>query len=142
MNNDRVEGKVKDVAGRVERQAGEWTGDPKKQVEGSAKQVEGKLQNAFGRVKDAAKNAADDAKTSSKPSQRGSGYRWRGVGRGAGISPLADHLEGPPHLSSDMHFPVQPQKQGGGRHKLSGTLLFVAERGKSPEVAITESVVG
>ncbi len=25
MNKDRVEGKVKDVAGRVERQAGEWT---------------------------------------------------------------------------------------------------------------------
>ena len=24
MNKDRVEGKVKDVAGRIERQAGEW----------------------------------------------------------------------------------------------------------------------
>ena len=41
MNKDRVEGKVKDVAGRVERQAGEWTGDPKKQVEGAAKQEAG-----------------------------------------------------------------------------------------------------
>jgi len=27
MNKDQVKGKVKDVAGRVERQAGEWTGD-------------------------------------------------------------------------------------------------------------------
>jgi uncharacterized protein YjbJ (UPF0337 family) len=27
MNKDQVEGKVKDVAGRIERQAGEWTGD-------------------------------------------------------------------------------------------------------------------
>jgi uncharacterized protein YjbJ (UPF0337 family) len=70
MNKDRVEGKVKDVVGRVERQAGEWTDDPKKQVEGSAKLVEGKLQNAFGKVKDAAKNAADNSKTSSKPPQR------------------------------------------------------------------------
>jgi len=27
MNEDQVKGKVKDVAGRIERQAGEWTGD-------------------------------------------------------------------------------------------------------------------
>lgn len=59
MNNDRVEGKLKDVAGRVERQAGEWTGDPKKQAEGTAKQVEGKVQNAFGKAKDAIKKEAD-----------------------------------------------------------------------------------
>jgi hypothetical protein len=31
MDKDRVEGKIKDVAGRVERQVGEWTGDPEKQ---------------------------------------------------------------------------------------------------------------
>ena len=70
MNKDRAEGKMKDVAGRIERQAGEWTGDPKKQVEGSAKQIEGKLQNTFGKLKDAARNASSDAKTSSKPPQR------------------------------------------------------------------------
>ena len=66
MNKDRVEGKVKDAAGRVERQVGEWTGDPKKQVEGAAKQVEGKIQNAWGKAKD----GADDTKSSSKPPQR------------------------------------------------------------------------
>jgi hypothetical protein len=27
MNEDQVESKVKDVAGRIERHAGEWTGD-------------------------------------------------------------------------------------------------------------------
>ena len=54
MNKDRIEGKVKDVAGRVERQAGEWTGDTKAQVKGAAKQAEGKLQNTWGKVKDAA----------------------------------------------------------------------------------------
>lgn len=59
MNKDRVEGKLKDVAGRVERQAGEWTGDPKKQAEGTAKQVAGKVQNAFGKAKDAIKKDAD-----------------------------------------------------------------------------------
>lgn len=57
MNKDRVEGKVKDVAGRVERQAGEWTDDPEMQVKGAAKQVEGKVQNAVGQAKDAAKDS-------------------------------------------------------------------------------------
>jgi len=70
MNKDRVEGKLKDIAGRVERQAGEWTGDPKKQVKGAAKQIEGKLQNTFGKVKDAARKDAENNKTSSKPPQR------------------------------------------------------------------------
>ena len=31
MDKDRMSGKVKDVAGRVKRQAGEWTGDEKLQ---------------------------------------------------------------------------------------------------------------
>ncbi len=67
MNKDRFEGKVKDVAGRVERQAGEWTDDPKLQVKGAAKQAEGKVQNAWGKAKDAAKQADDAA--ASKPPQ-------------------------------------------------------------------------
>jgi uncharacterized protein YjbJ (UPF0337 family) len=33
MNKDQVKGKVKDVAGRIQRQAGEWTGDEKKEVQ-------------------------------------------------------------------------------------------------------------
>ena len=40
MNKDQVQGKVKDVAGRIERQAGEWTGDAEKQVHGALRQVE------------------------------------------------------------------------------------------------------
>jgi uncharacterized protein YjbJ (UPF0337 family) len=55
MDKDRVEGKVKDIAGRVERQVGEWTGDAEAQVKGAAKQVEGKVQNAWGKTKDAVK---------------------------------------------------------------------------------------
>jgi uncharacterized protein YjbJ (UPF0337 family) len=61
MNKDRVEGKMKDVAGRVERQAGEWTDNEKMQVQGTAKQVEGKVQNAVGRLKDAGKAAVKHA---------------------------------------------------------------------------------
>ena len=45
MDKDRIKGKAKDIAGRVQRQAGEWTGDEKSQARGAAKQVEGKLQN-------------------------------------------------------------------------------------------------
>ncbi len=59
MNKDQVEGKVKDVAGRIERQAGEWTGDKEKQVHGTLKQVEGKVQNAWGNAKEAEKKAVD-----------------------------------------------------------------------------------
>ena len=59
MNEDRVKGKAKDVAGRVERQVGEWTGDSEAQVKGAAKQAEGKVQNAWGKAKDAAKKEND-----------------------------------------------------------------------------------
>ena len=55
MNKDRVEGTGKDIAGRVERQVGEWTGDTEAQVKGAAKQAEGKVQNAWGKAKDAVK---------------------------------------------------------------------------------------
>jgi uncharacterized protein YjbJ (UPF0337 family) len=43
MNKDQVKGKVKDVAGRIERQAGEWTGDEKKEVHGTMKQAEARF---------------------------------------------------------------------------------------------------
>lgn len=56
MDKDRVKGKAKDVAGRVQRQAGEWTGDNESQAKGAARQVEGKVQNAWGKVKDAVKD--------------------------------------------------------------------------------------
>ncbi len=69
MNKDRVEGKLKDVGGRIERQAGEWTGDSETQVKGAAKQVEGKVQNAVGKVKDAAKDLRNE-QASGKPPQR------------------------------------------------------------------------
>ena len=69
MNKDRIEGKAKDVAGSIERKAGELTGNPKTQVKGAAKQVEGKLQNALGKVKDTSKKAHEEA-ASAKPPQR------------------------------------------------------------------------
>jgi len=75
MDKDRVEGKAKDVAGRVERQVGEWTGDKEAQVKGAAKQVEGKVQNAFGKAKDAVKkpntnNQADQDQVAKDEAER------------------------------------------------------------------------
>jgi uncharacterized protein YjbJ (UPF0337 family) len=67
MNEDQVKGKVKDVAGRVERQAGEWTGDPEKQVQGALKQAEGKLQNAWGNAQEDGKKAVEKAPKTNEP---------------------------------------------------------------------------
>ena len=63
MDNDSLKGKGKDIAGRVERQVGEWTGNEEHQGKGAAKQAEGKIQNAFGKAKDALKDDTnrDDA---------------------------------------------------------------------------------
>ena len=62
MDKDEVKGKGKDIAGRVQRQVGEWTGDEEQQAKGLGKQVEGKVQNAWGKVKDAARDTNDEAK--------------------------------------------------------------------------------
>lgn len=60
MDKDRVKGKMKDIGGRVQRQAGEWTGDSESQAKGLGKQVEGKVQNTVGKMKDAGRKAAED----------------------------------------------------------------------------------
>jgi len=60
VDKDRVEGKVKDIAGRAQRQVGEWTGDSESQAKGTAKQAEGKVQNAWGKAKDAVKKSSDE----------------------------------------------------------------------------------
>lgn len=60
MDKDRIKGKMEDVAGRIERQAGEWTGDKEAQAEGLKHQVKGKLRNAAGQMKDAARKATNE----------------------------------------------------------------------------------
>ncbi len=66
MDEDRIKGKAKDIAGRAERQVGEWTGDEETQAEGAAKQVEGKVQNAWGKAKDKVEELSDEAKKKNK----------------------------------------------------------------------------
>ncbi len=53
MNKDNVKGAIDDAAGRAKRQAGEWTGDVNKQMDGAAQQVRGKVEKAVGNLKDA-----------------------------------------------------------------------------------------
>lgn len=67
MDKDRIKGKMEDVAGRVERQAGEWTGDKKAQAEGLKHQIKGKARNAAGQIKDAARDAAKEANRENPP---------------------------------------------------------------------------
>jgi len=62
MDKDRVKGKLDEAAGRVQRQAGEWTGDTENQAEGAAREVKGKVQNAWGKTKDAVRDATDDSR--------------------------------------------------------------------------------
>ena len=62
MDSDRIKGKADDVAGRVKRQVGEWTGDTETQAEGAAQQVKGKVENAWGKTKDAVRDATDKVK--------------------------------------------------------------------------------
>jgi uncharacterized protein YjbJ (UPF0337 family) len=61
MDQDRIKGKVKDAAGRVQRQAGEWTDDEKMQGEGAKKQAEGKAQETWGKAKDLGRDIKKDA---------------------------------------------------------------------------------
>lgn len=66
MDKDRLEGKAKDIAGRVERQVGEWTGDKDAQAKGAGKQAEGKVQNTFGKAKDKLRDLGDNARDNAR----------------------------------------------------------------------------
>jgi uncharacterized protein YjbJ (UPF0337 family) len=52
MDNDRIKGKMDEVAGKAKQKVGEWTGDGETQAEGVGQEVKGKVQNTFGKVKD------------------------------------------------------------------------------------------
>jgi uncharacterized protein YjbJ (UPF0337 family) len=52
-DEDRVEGSMKNLKGKVKEGAGKVLGDSKLETEGKADQVGGKIQNAVGGIKDA-----------------------------------------------------------------------------------------
>jgi uncharacterized protein YjbJ (UPF0337 family) len=60
MNWDRIQGKWKQMTGKVKEQWGELTDDDLAQVNGNREQLEGKIQARYGYGKDQAKKEIDD----------------------------------------------------------------------------------
>ena len=60
MNKDQVKGVAKDVAGKVQEQAGKLVGSKEQQIKGLSKQISGKVQKGVGD----AKQAVEDFKKS------------------------------------------------------------------------------
>ena len=55
MNNDRIEGVVKQATGTVKEAAGKILGDAKLESDGKAEKTQGKIQNAVGGITDVLK---------------------------------------------------------------------------------------
>ncbi len=62
MDNDRVKGKMDEMAGKVKSKFGEMTGDRETQAEGVGEQIKGKVQNAFGKVKDEVRAGREESR--------------------------------------------------------------------------------
>jgi uncharacterized protein YjbJ (UPF0337 family) len=62
MDNDRIKGKMDEVAGKVKSKVGEMTGDRSTQAEGIGQQIKGKVENAFGKIKDEGRAAAEESR--------------------------------------------------------------------------------
>jgi uncharacterized protein YjbJ (UPF0337 family) len=52
MDNDRVEGSMKNIKGSIKEGVGKAVGDSKMQTEGKMDKAEGKIQNTVGGIKD------------------------------------------------------------------------------------------
>jgi len=53
MNNDRIDGALKNTGGKIKEGVGKLVGDVSLETEGKANQVSGKFQNAIGAIKEA-----------------------------------------------------------------------------------------
>ena len=51
MNKDQVQGVAKDIAGKVQEQAGKLVGSEEQQFKGRSKQISGKIQKGVGDAK-------------------------------------------------------------------------------------------
>ena len=57
MDSDRIEGPLKEGAGKVKEEWGDLTDNPQTEAEGKADQAEGDLQNEWGEAKDNVRDA-------------------------------------------------------------------------------------
>ncbi len=59
MNKDQVNGKLKDIGGKIQEQVGDLVGNKEQEVKGLKNQVEGKTQEKLGDLKEAVKDATN-----------------------------------------------------------------------------------
>ncbi len=62
MDSDRIEGKGKELKGRVEEAAGALTNDHQIRQQGRKHQSTGEVQEKWGEVKDKVRDVADDVR--------------------------------------------------------------------------------
>lgn len=67
---DTQKGSMKEFGGKVEKAAGDFTGDEEMKARGAEKQAEGKAQNMWGKTKDAVGNAAENVKDAFDPNSK------------------------------------------------------------------------
>jgi len=60
MNRDQIEGKAKELKGRIKQGAGDVLDDEKLQDEGVADEAEGEVQKGFGNVRDKVGKAIEE----------------------------------------------------------------------------------
>lgn len=60
MNKDQVKGMAKNIAGKVQEEAGKLAGNKKQQVKGLDKQISGQAEKVYGDAKEAIKNTVKD----------------------------------------------------------------------------------
>jgi uncharacterized protein YjbJ (UPF0337 family) len=73
MDEDRIAGSAKDLAGKLEGAVGDMTGDTGTQASGRIREAAGTVQNIYGQAKDAARDAADSAVNYAKGAYENSG---------------------------------------------------------------------
>jgi uncharacterized protein YjbJ (UPF0337 family) len=57
MNKDQVKGVTKEIAGKVQEEAGKLVGSKEQQFKGLDKQISGKAEKTYGDAKEVIKNA-------------------------------------------------------------------------------------
>jgi uncharacterized protein YjbJ (UPF0337 family) len=60
MNRDQVEGKAKEIKGRIKQGVGDVANDEDLRNEGVADEAEGQVQKGFGNVRDKVSKAVED----------------------------------------------------------------------------------
>lgn len=57
MNKNQVKGVAKDIAGKVQEEAGKLVGSEEQQIKGLGKQISGKAEKSYGDAKELVKDA-------------------------------------------------------------------------------------